>query len=55
MRGLVNEVVILFMVNQRRGEPVPRVDRKFRTHGSEDERVKYHMRPAVKAACAGDT
>ncbi len=33
MRGLVEEVVIPFMSNQRRGENVLRVDRKFRTHG----------------------
>ena len=38
--------------NQRRGEAVLRVDRKFRTHGPEQERVKYHMRPAVEAAYA---
>jgi len=31
---------------------VLRVDRKFRTHGPEEERVKYHMRPAVEAAYA---
>ena len=52
MRGLVDEAVIPFMVNQRRGEAVLRVDRKFRTHGPEQERVKYHMRPAVEAAYA---
>jgi transposase len=52
MRGLVDEAVIPFMANQRRGEPVLRVDRKFRTHGPEEERAKYHMRPAVEAAYA---
>jgi len=52
MRGLVDEAVIPFMANQRRGEDVLRVDRKFRTHGPEDERAKYHMRPAVEAAYA---
>jgi len=52
MRGLVDEAVIPFMSNQRRGEDVLRVDRKFRTHGPEDERAKYHMRPAVEAAYA---
>jgi transposase len=52
MRGLVDEAVIPFMANQRRGEAVLRVDRKFRTHGPEEERVKYHMRPAVEAAYA---
>ncbi len=29
-----------------------RVDRKFRTHGPEDERAEYHKRPAVEAAYA---
>jgi len=52
MRGLVDEAVIPFMANQRRGEPVLRVDRKFRTHGHEDERAEYHKRPAVEAAYA---
>ena len=52
MRGLVEEAVIPFMANQRRGEAVLRVDRKFRTHGPEEERAKYHMRPAVEAAYA---
>jgi transposase len=52
MRGLVDEAVIPFMANQRRGKNVLRVDRKFRTHGPEEERVKYHMRPAVEAAYA---
>jgi len=52
MRGLVDEAVIPFMANQRRGEEVLRVDRKFRTYGPEEERVKYHMRPAVESAYA---
>jgi len=52
MRGLVDEAVIPFMANQRRGEAVLRVDRKFRTHGPEEERRKYHKRPAVEAAYA---
>ena len=52
MRGLVNEAVIPFMANQRRGENVLRVDRKFRTHGPEEERAEYHKRRAVEAAYA---
>ena len=52
MRGLVDEAVIPFMANQRRGEPVLRVDRKFRAHGPEEERAEYHKRPAVEAAYA---
>jgi hypothetical protein len=52
MRRLVDEAVIPFMANQRRGEAVLRVDRRFRTHGPEEERARYHMRPAVEAAYA---
>ena len=52
MRGLVDEAVIPFMANQRRGEAVLRVDRKFRTHGPEEERAEYHKHPAVEAAYA---
>lgn len=48
----MSEAVIPFMVNQRLGEDVLRVDRKFRTHGPEEARVNYHMRPAVEAAYA---
>jgi hypothetical protein len=51
MWGLVDEAVIPFMGNPRRGESVLRVDRRFRTHGPE-EGVEYHMRPAVEAAYA---
>ncbi len=52
MRELVDEAVIPFMTNQRRGEHVLRVDRRFRAHGPEDERAGYHKRPAVEAAYA---
>ena len=52
MRGLVDEAVIPFTANERRGEPVLRVDRRFRTHGPEEERAEYHKRPAVEAAYA---
>ena len=52
MRGLVDEAVIPYPSNQRTGEAVLRVDRKFRTHGPEEERAKYHKRPAVEAAYA---
>ncbi len=52
MRRLVDGAVIPFMTNQRRGEDVLRVDRRFRTHGPEDERAEYHKRPAVEAAYA---
>jgi len=52
MRGLVDEVVISFMANQGQGEPVLQVKLKFRTHGAEEERAKYHNRLAVEAAYA---
>jgi len=52
MRQKVDEAIIPYPSNQRRGEDVLRVDRKFRTHGPEEERVKYHKRPAVEAAYA---
>jgi transposase len=52
MRRLVDEAVIPFTSNQRQGEPVLRVDRRFRTHGPEEKRAEYHKRPAVEAAYA---
>jgi len=52
MRRLVDEAVIPYPSDQRTGEAVLRVDRKFRTHGPEEERAKYHKRPAVEAAYA---
>ena len=52
MRRLVGEAVIPYPSNQRRGEDVLRVDRKFRTYGPEGERVEYRKRPAVEAAYA---
>jgi len=52
IRQEVEEVVIPYPSNQRRGEAVLRVDRKFRTHGPEEQRREYHKRPAVEAAYA---
>ena len=46
----MDEAVIPFMTNPRRGEPVLRVDQFFRVHGSEEERAEYHKRLAVEAA-----
>jgi len=40
--------VIPYTSNQRGGD-VLRVDRRFRTHGSAEERVKYHKRPLVES------
>ena len=52
MWGLVDETVIPFMANQRQGENVLWVDKKFRTQGPEEKRVRYYMRPVVEAAYA---
>jgi hypothetical protein len=48
VRCLVEESVIPYTSNQRGGD-VLRVDRRFRTHGSAEERVKYHKRPLVES------
>ena len=50
MRGLVDEAVITYAANERRGEDVLRVDGRFRAHGQEEERARYRKRPAVEAA-----
>jgi len=42
IRQEVEEVVIPYPSNQRRGEAVLRVDRKFRTHGPEEQRREYN-------------
>jgi IS5 family transposase len=52
IRSLVEDAVIPYMVNQRRGEDVLRVDRRFRTHGPEGEAREYRRRPAVEASFA---
>ncbi len=52
VRGLVEDSVIPYMSNQRRGEDVLRVDRRFRTHGPEGEVREYRKRPAVEASFA---
>ena len=50
MRREVDEAIIPYPANQRRGEVVLRVDRKFRAHGPEEQRREYHKRPAVESA-----
>jgi len=50
IRGLVEESVIPYMSNQRRGGDVLRVDRRFRTHGPEGLVREYHRRPLVESA-----
>ncbi|MFB0522179.1 MAG: transposase [Candidatus Bathyarchaeia archaeon] len=52
IRQEVEEAIIPYPANQRRGEVVLRVDRKFRTHGPEEQRREYHKRPAVESAYA---
>jgi hypothetical protein len=48
VRDLVEEAVIPYTSNQRGGD-VLRVDRRFRTHGPTEDRVKYHKRPLVES------
>jgi hypothetical protein len=44
------EAVIPYPANQKRGvKGILRVDKKFRSHGPEDLKSKYHKRPAVEA------
>lgn len=50
MRRLAEEAVTPYTASQRRGEEVLRVDRKFRTHGPEDQRKEYCKRLAVESA-----
>jgi hypothetical protein len=49
VRGLVGDSVIPYTSNQRRGEDVLRVDRRFRTHGPEEVVAVYHRRPLVES------
>jgi hypothetical protein len=48
VRDLVEEAVIPYTSNQRGGD-VLRVDRRFRTHGPTEDRVKYHKRSLVES------
>jgi transposase len=52
VRSLAGDTVIPYMSNQRRGEDVLRVDRRFRTHGPVEEVREYRRRPAVEASFA---
>ena len=50
IRKAVDETVIPYPTNQKRGvKGLLRVDRKFRTYGSEDLKRKYHKRPSIEA------
>jgi hypothetical protein len=52
IRSLVEDAVIPYMANQRPGEDVLRVDRRFRAHGPVEEVREYRKRPAVEASFA---
>jgi len=50
IRKAVDETVIPYPANQKRGvKGLLRVDKKFRTYGSEDLKRKYHKRPSIEA------
>jgi len=50
IRIVADKTVIPYPANQRRGvEDVLRVDKKFRTYGSEDQKIEYHKRPSIEA------
>ena len=51
IRQEADETIIPYPTNQHRGvQGILRVDKKFRTHGPEDQTRKYHKRTAVEAA-----
>lgn len=50
LRRAADETVIPYPANQKRGvKGILRVDKKFRTHGPEDLKRKYHKRPSIEA------
>lgn len=50
IRNAVGEAVIPYPANQKRGvKGLLRVDKKFRTHGPEDQKRKYRKRPIIEA------
>jgi hypothetical protein len=50
LRDAVDETVIPYPANQKRDvEGLLRVDRKFRTYGSDDQKNEYHKRPHIEA------
>ena len=50
LRDAVEEAVIPYPANHKRGvKGLLRVDKKFRTHGPEDQRREYHKRPHIEA------
>jgi transposase len=50
LRRAVKTAVIPYPANQKRGvRDILRVDKKFRTHGPEDQKNEYHKRPHIEA------
>jgi len=50
LRGAVDEAIIPYRSNQKRDvKGLLRVDKKFRTYGSEDQKREYHKRPHIEA------
>ena len=50
LRCAVEKATIPYPANHRKGvEGLLRVDRKFRTYGSEEDKIQYHKRPSIEA------
>ena len=50
IRNAVDKAVIPYPANQKRDvKGLLRVDKKFRTHGPEDQKKEYHKRPHIEA------
>jgi len=50
LRNAVEKATIPYPANQGKGvEGLLRVDRKFRTYGSEEDKTEYHKRPPIEA------
>jgi len=50
IRSVVDKAVIPYPTNQIRGvEGLLRMDKKFRTHGPENQKREYHKRPRIEA------
>ena len=50
IRSVVDKAVIPYPTNQKCGvEGLLRMDKKFRTHGPENQKREYHKRPHIEA------
>jgi len=50
LRSAVEKTTIPYPANHRKGvEGLLRVDKKFRTYGSEEQKMEYHKRPPIEA------